>query len=54
MAQRCGKTDGARPGWGWKTGVLILAALVGIVGHQGGEMVYGDIFAQAIEQFNRR
>ena len=54
MAHRCGKTDGARPGWGWKTGVLILAALVGIVGHQGGEMVYGDIFAQAIEQFNRR
>jgi hypothetical protein len=28
--------------------------LVALVGHQGGEMVYGDIFAQAIEQFNRR
>jgi hypothetical protein len=54
MAYRSGKADGTRPGWGWKTGVLILAALVGIVGHQGGEMVYGDIFAQAIEQFNRR
>jgi hypothetical protein len=30
-----------------------MAALVGIVGHQGGEMVYGDIFAQALEQINR-
>jgi len=54
MAYRAGKADGTRPGWGWKTGTLILAALVGMVGHQGGEMVYGDIFAQAIEQFNRR
>ena len=54
MAYRSGKADGTRPGWGWKTGALILAALVGIVGHQGGEMVYGDIFAQAIEQLNRR
>jgi uncharacterized membrane protein len=53
MAYRAGKPDGTRPGWGWKTAALLLAALVGIVGHQGGEMVYGDIFAQALEQINR-
>jgi uncharacterized membrane protein len=53
LAYRAGKLDGTRPGWGWKTATLLLAGLVGIVGHQGGEMVYGDIFAQAIEQFNR-
>jgi len=54
MAYRAGKPDGTRNGWGWKTAVLVLAALVGIVGHQGGEMVYGDIFAQALRQFNGR
>jgi len=53
MAYRAGKPDGTRPGWGWKTAALLLAALVGLVGHQGGEMVYGDIFAQALEQINR-
>jgi uncharacterized membrane protein len=54
MAYRSGKPDGTRPGKGWKAATLVLALLVALVGHQGGEMVYGDIFAQAIEQFNRR
>ena len=54
MAYRAGKSDATRPGKGWKMATLVLAALVGLVGHQGGELVYGDIFAQAIEQFNRR
>jgi hypothetical protein len=30
---------------------LVLALLVAIVGHQGGELVYGDIFAKARELF---
>lgn len=54
FAYRAGRSDGTRPGWGWKSATLALAVLVGLVGHQGGEMVYGDIFTQAIEQFNPR
>ncbi len=34
----------------WRIGAMALAALVGVVGHQGGEMVYGDIFDKAIQQ----
>ena len=53
MAFRDRKPDGTRPGKAWRIGTLILAVLVGIVGHQGGELVYGDIFAKAIEQFTK-
>lgn len=35
----------------WRIGAMALAALVGLVGHQGGELVYGDIFDKAIQQF---
>jgi len=35
---------------GWRIGAILLAALVGLVGHQGGELVYGDIFEKAIER----
>lgn len=38
---------------GWRIGAILLAALVGLVGHQGGELVYGDIFAKAIERLLR-
>jgi len=35
----------------WKIGMLVLALLVSITGHQGGELVYGDILAKAITRF---
>ena len=35
---------------GWRIGAMLLAALVGMVGHQGGELVYGDIFEKAMER----
>jgi uncharacterized membrane protein len=31
----------------WLVGTMLLALLVGIVGHQGGELKYGDIFEKA-------
>jgi uncharacterized membrane protein len=34
----------------WRLGAMLLAILVGLVGHQGGELVYGDIFEKAVEQ----
>lgn len=37
----------------WKVGAMILALMVSIVGHQGGELVYGEIFDKAMEQFNK-
>jgi hypothetical protein len=41
-------SDGCRKGW--KLGLLILAAMVGAVGHQGGEMTYGALhYKQAFE-----
>jgi len=37
-----------RRGWNfvWKTGLLVLAGLVGLVGHQGGELTYGTEYYQ--------
>lgn len=51
FGHRARQQDGTRPGYFWKIGALVLALLVGIVGHQGGELVYGDIFAKARELF---
>lgn len=53
FGHRARQPDGKRPGYVWKIGALVLALLVGIVGHQGGELVYGDIFAKARELFMR-
>lgn len=53
FGHRARQPDGKRPGYLWKIGALVLALLVGIVGHQGGELVYGDIFAKARELFMR-
>jgi uncharacterized membrane protein len=50
---RSRQSDDSRPGHFWRLGTLILAMLVGIVGHQGGELVYGDIFGKALEQFSK-
>jgi uncharacterized membrane protein len=35
----------------WRIGTMGLALLVGIVGHQGGELKYGDIFEKAWKQW---
>ncbi len=35
----------------WRIGMLVLALLVSIPGHQGGELVYGDILAKAVTRF---
>jgi uncharacterized membrane protein len=37
----------------WLLATILLSLLVGIIGHQGGELKYGDIFDKAIEQWNR-
>ena len=37
----------------WRLGAIALAALVGLVGHQGGELHYGDIFDKAMEQLRK-
>jgi uncharacterized membrane protein len=37
----------------WRIGAIVLALLVALVGHQGGELVYGDIFEHALEQLNK-
>ena len=37
----------------WRLGAIVLAALVAIVGHQGGELVYGDLLDKAMEQFRK-
>lgn len=45
--------DGSRPGHIWRIGTLLLAMLVATVGHQGGELVYGDLLAKAMEQLSK-
>ena len=40
----------ARSGHIWRLGLIGCAMLVGITGHQGGEMVYGDILHKAFDQ----
>jgi uncharacterized membrane protein len=37
----------------WRISAIGMAALVGLVGHQGGELIYGDVFDKAIEQFSK-
>ncbi len=36
----------------WRVGLIVLAMVVGIAGHQGGELVYGDLSAKASERWN--
>ncbi len=45
--------DGSRPGHVWRIGTLLLALLVAMVGHQGGELVYGDLLGKALEQLSK-
>lgn len=47
------KPDGTRPGHFWRIGTLVLAMLIGWVGHEGGELVYGDLFGKALSQFSK-
>jgi len=50
---RNGQSDGTRPGHFWRIGVLVLAVLVGWVGHEGGELVYGDLIGKAMSHFSK-
>lgn len=50
---RAKKGDGTRPGHFWRLCTLCLALLTGVVGHQGGELVYGDLFGKAWEQLSK-
>ncbi len=50
MARRY-KSNGL--GHTWRIGAIVLAALVAMVGHQGGELVYGDLLDKAMEQFRK-
>ena len=34
----------------WRIGFIVLALVISIVGHQGGELVYGDIIGKAFER----
>jgi uncharacterized membrane protein len=45
--------DGTRPGHFWRIGTLVLAVLVGWVGHEGGELVYGDLIGKAMSHFSK-
>ncbi|MFN6127401.1 MAG: DUF2231 domain-containing protein [Planctomycetota bacterium] len=45
--------DGTRPGHFWRIGTLVLAMLVGWVGHEGGELVYGDLIGKAMSHFSK-
>lgn len=47
------QSDGTRPGHFWRIGVLVLAVLVGWVGHEGGELVYGDLIGKAMSHFSK-
>ncbi|MFY8201372.1 MAG: DUF2231 domain-containing protein, partial [Pirellula staleyi] len=47
------RTKSNRLNHGWRIGAIVLAGLVGLVGHQGGELVYGDIFDKALEQLRK-
>ncbi len=37
----------------WRVGAVVLGGIVGLVGHQGGYLVYGDLIQQAIEQWTK-
>jgi uncharacterized membrane protein len=50
---RARREDGSRPGHLWRAGTLLVAIMVMIVGHQGGELVYGDLLAKAWEQLSK-
>jgi uncharacterized membrane protein len=47
------QSDGSRPGHFWRVGTLVLAMLVGWVGHEGGELVYGDLIGKALSHFSK-
>lgn len=35
----------------WRLGTVLLGLLIGLIGHQGGELVYGDLFDKAMKVF---
>ncbi len=52
LALRVKSTDKGLVQGAWQIGLLISAGLVGIVGHQGGELVYGEgMYDRAIEKY---
>ena len=44
------RNKSVRLGHAWRILAMLLAVMVSIVGHQGGELVYGEVFDKAIEQ----
>jgi hypothetical protein len=40
-------------GQAWRLGSIGMMFLIGLVGHQGGELVYGDIFEKAYNQISK-
>ena len=52
IALRARKSDSKLAQFVWQAGILVAAGLVGIVGHQGGELVYGEgMYERAIEKY---
>jgi uncharacterized membrane protein len=38
----------------WRIGLIVVALIISIVGHQGGELVYGDILHRAVDRLMGR
>jgi uncharacterized membrane protein len=52
LAMRARKSDSRMAQFTWQAGVLLAAGLVGIAGHQGGELVYGEgLYDRAFEKY---
>lgn len=52
LAMRARKSNSKMAQLTWQAGILLAAGLVGIAGHQGGELVYGEgIYDRAFEKY---
>ena len=52
LAMRARKSHSKKAQFTWQAGVILAAGLVGIAGHQGGELVYGEgLYDRAYEKY---
>jgi uncharacterized membrane protein len=52
LAMRARKSNSKKAQFTWQAGVILAAGLVGIAGHQGGELVYGEgLYDRAYEKY---